>query len=306
MTFKSILVDIDASASDHPALEQGIDLARRCGARVKIVDVVEEVPGIARRYFPSRLESELVAHHRESLDGLEKEFQNSGVEVSTAVLRGRAVTALVKEVIAAGHDLLARSHARDLSARGSAFGSIDRGLFRKCPCPVWVVGPGEHTRPRRILAAVHSNPESDEEQDLNRRIVEHALELADLEHGTITIAQAWTPFGLQVLAPRLSEEDVAEFVREARRAIKDDLDALVKSLGDRAAKATVKLVKGEPGVAIARLVKTDDIDLVVMGTMARSGVVGLVVGNTAERMLDGLRCSVFTLKPRGFVSPLAS
>ncbi len=43
---------------------------------------------------------------------------------------------------------------------------------------------------------------------------------------------------------------------------------------------------------------------VVMGTVARTGVAGLLVGNTAERLLDEVRCSVITLKPPGFVSPV--
>lgn len=38
-TRASMLVDIDAVAADHQALEQAVGLATRCGARVKIVDV---------------------------------------------------------------------------------------------------------------------------------------------------------------------------------------------------------------------------------------------------------------------------
>ena len=40
-----------------------------------------------------------------------------------------------------------------------------------------------------------------------------------------------------------------------------------------------------------------------MGTMARSGIAGLLIGNTAERVLRKLPCSVLAVKPDGFVSP---
>jgi len=47
------------------------------------------------------------------------------------------------------------------------------------------------------------------------------------------------------------------------------------------------------------------IDLLVMGTVCRTGSPGLIIGNTAERVLDSVKCSVLTVKPAGFVSPIA-
>ena len=43
-----------------------------------------------------------------------------------------------------------------------------------------------------------------------------------------------------------------------------------------------------------------------MGTMSRGGVAGLLVGNTAERLLDKVECSLLTIKPEDFVSPVRS
>ncbi|UUI62888.1 universal stress protein [Aeromonas salmonicida] len=48
-----------------------------------------------------------------------------------------------------------------------------------------------------------------------------------------------------------------------------------------------------------------NIDLVVMGTVARTGIAGVIIGNTAESVLSQLNCSVFAIKPKGFVSPLS-
>jgi len=42
-----------------------------------------------------------------------------------------------------------------------------------------------------------------------------------------------------------------------------------------------------------------------MGTVARTGIKGLIIGNTAEVILNGIQCSVLAVKPDGFVSPLA-
>ncbi|MBW2698633.1 MAG: universal stress protein, partial [Deltaproteobacteria bacterium] len=45
-------------------------------------------------------------------------------------------------------------------------------------------------------------------------------------------------------------------------------------------------------------------DLVVMGTISRGGIAGVLVGNTAERLLTRLDCSLLTVKPESFVCPV--
>jgi nucleotide-binding universal stress UspA family protein len=64
------------------------------------------------------------------------------------------------------------------------------------------------------------------------------------------------------------------------------------------------LVQGEPERALSHFIDRNGIDLVVMGTVARAGIRGLVMGNTAERVLQRLRGSVLAVKPPEFVSPV--
>jgi nucleotide-binding universal stress UspA family protein len=45
-------------------------------------------------------------------------------------------------------------------------------------------------------------------------------------------------------------------------------------------------------------------DIVVMGTVARTGISGLIIGNTAETILYQLECSVLASKPAGFITPV--
>ena len=66
----------------------------------------------------------------------------------------------------------------------------------------------------------------------------------------------------------------------------------------------VHLVKGD-GHVIPKLAHQQQIDLIVMGTVCRTGIAGVFIGNTAESILPagGYR-SVLTVKPDGFVSPV--
>ena len=53
---------------------------------------------------------------------------------------------------------------------------------------------------------------------------------------------------------------------------------------------------------LAREIKAD---LIVMGTVARTGISGFFMGNTAETILNRLDCSVLAVKPQGFETPVA-
>lgn len=46
--------------------------------------------------------------------------------------------------------------------------------------------------------------------------------------------------------------------------------------------------------------KSKRIDLVVMGTVGRRGIKGFFMGNTAEKVLNNINCSVLAIKPKGW------
>jgi hypothetical protein len=63
-------------------------------------------------------------------------------------------------------------------------------------------------------------------------------------------------------------------------------------------------LKGDPGTVITKLADEQQIDLLVMGTVARTGVSGMFMGNTADSILRQVTCSVLAVKPAGFKSPV--
>jgi nucleotide-binding universal stress UspA family protein len=301
--FSRILIDVDASAESHPALDDALHMAAQCSAAVKVVDVLEEVPPGARGYLNERLEADLVAHRLEQLAAIAARITQ--VRVTTDVLRGRPGTALIREVLRSGHDLLVRSHGRDLDARGKPFGAIDMELLRLCPCPVWLAAPQKRQGPAlRILAAVHANPEDQTEQRLNESILDLAHAVTELVGDRLWIVQAWIAFGETLLASHMPPHELEEYVESTRVREQEALSALTQPVAKRLKDAAIELVKGEPEDVISRYVDAHGIDLVVMGTVARTGIAGLLIGNTAERVLQRLRVSVLATKPVGFTSPV--
>jgi nucleotide-binding universal stress UspA family protein len=298
-----ILVDIDAAAADHPALTAAAELAASCGAHLTIVDVLASVPRSARHFVTAALENELVAHRRERLQAIAGGIH--GQPVTTELLRGRPGIALVREVLSSGHDLVIRSHVRDLAEGPKPFGAIDMELLRLCPCPVWLVGRHGSRDASRVVAAVSFGSTDADTAALNNSILEWALMLKQLRGGTLTVLHAWTVFGASVLRSRLPKDEFAACVAAARDTAQTAMSSLLKPFAGRLNGVDVEFVEGEPEGAITRFVESHGVDLVVMGTVARTGIPGLLMGNTAERVLQRLRASVLAVKPPEFVSPVA-
>src|SRR5687768_13532786 len=104
--FKRILVDIDATARAHPALDRAVRLARSSGAALTITDVMA-VPSQARNHLPPTVEEEMATARQQQLARVANSVPD--VAVASKLLVGEAATALVREVLRSNHDLLIRS-----------------------------------------------------------------------------------------------------------------------------------------------------------------------------------------------------
>ena len=96
-------------------------------------------------------------------------------------------------------------------------------------------------------------------------------------------------------------EQCLETVRGERR---NDLDTLLEPYALLHLNHRVHLMQGNAGIAIPELVRAAPVDLIVMGTVCRTGLPGFFIGNTAETILQRVDCSVLTVKPEGLLSPV--
>jgi len=299
----SILVDIDATATAHPALERAILLATGSEATLTIVDVLT-VPPHAHHYLPAGIEESLVQDRRQRLARIARGV--SGVHTTAKLLVGRPATALIEEVLRSNHHLIIRSHARDLTMSGpKPFGAVDLELLRKCPCPVLLVRHGEPAAQPRIAAAVDADADDPDAQALNTKIVTWALLMAEyLGSDSPALFHAWVPFAERTVRSHAADGEFAAYLENARQRATSVLTRIARSLEGRLPESAIVLRRGEPEDVIPEFVVSEGIDVLVMGTVARGGIPGMLIGNTAERVLRRLPCSVLTVKPDGFVSPV--
>jgi nucleotide-binding universal stress UspA family protein len=232
--------------------------------------------------------------------------RQSGLQADGKILYGTSFLQIIREVLRNGHDLVMATAQGRSNLKERFFGSTTMHLMRKCPCPVWVAKASQPEWHNRILAAVDPSPHDEERQALNVKIIDLATSLARLEQRELVVVHAWTFLPERSLrsghAGRSS--DVDRWVSDAREQHKRWLIDLLQPYALEELEHEVYLLKGEAGRLIPEVATAKEAKLIVMGTVSRTGVAGLLIGNTAERILGQVDCGVLAVKPDGFTTPV--
>ena len=313
--FKDLLFVVTADVSSAIAYERAAQLAEQNQARLTVVEVIDEVP--RRSWTPKNLQLKIIADRQQ---GLEKLVAGSSkkIEIQTKVLVGIRFIEITREVLRGGHDLVIKM-ARGDERLDQVFGSDDMHLLRKCPCPVLLLKPQAHKAFRRILATVDvgeecSPRELENRHLLNMKILEIATSLALSESAELHIAHAWRAIGESMMQGRFvnaTEKEVVDYVDLVRQERKQELNLLMAETGAKLGQETMQylkpqtqLLKGYASEEIPDFADKIKADLVVMGTVGRTGISGFIIGNTAETILNRIKCSVLAIKPQGFETPI--
>jgi len=121
------------------------------------------------------------------------------------------------------------------------------------------------------------------------------------------VLNAWRAFGEGLRRPsRFAryQGEIAAHVRETRLHHLKELDAVLRHADISLPEGHVHLAKGDAGEVIPRFCKAQKVDLLVLGTVARTGLSASLIGNTAETLARTIECSILAVKPDGFVSPI--
>jgi universal stress protein E len=158
---------------------------------------------------------------------------------------------------------------------------------------VWVSKLGFADRPRNILIASDLSPLSDSAVALGLamgRLAGAQIDLLDVVNYPLDRHWIADP------ANRLTQEYHAQVCAQATQALRAQLE---RNDGPAATSSVaVHVVEGDgtPDHAILSFIREHRIDLLVLGTAARHGLSGLLYGNTAERLLPDVPCSVLAVR----------
>lgn len=154
----------------------------------------------------------------------------------------------------------------------------------------------------RVLVAIDPAAEGPGLSELNEELLRAGELITSLLGGSMHVLHAWSIQGEGLVKDYMQTSDFRVLEEAIQKRSWELLQELIRSVGVQVPPERLHLVRGEASREISRFVQEQGVHTLVMGTLGRSGLAGLLMGNTAEMLLHRVRCSVVALKPSGFVS----
>ena len=313
--FRNILVGVDLTqydASTHQpspvaaaVVQQAIWLGAKTSARLTFFSALEmsleTLPQLERtdyQYLTASAEQTAA----KILRALVRQARAKGIEAEDKLALGNGWLELVRQSLREHHDLVLIGTRDRKGLEWMLFGSTAVKVLRRCPCPVWVVKPGGEPSPVKVLVASGLDPAAEDGLRLAAELAQVAPAEIHLLHVVdFPLDRRW--------ATALPDEREQAYRRRVREHAQKELEGQIDRAGARRLSPPVQVYLMDeigclPDEGILLFLQKNPMDLMVMGTIGRGGIAGVMIGNTAERMLPRLSCSLLAVKPKDFVSPV--
>ncbi|WP_114765128.1 universal stress protein [Vibrio rhodolitus] len=306
--FQNILFVSQGLPENRDSIEQALTLAKRNHASLMGLIVSPALPHNMVDYQQAYRQSLLNTLTAEIEQVQHSLADDADLPMAIEIACGDKPALKIIECVQTHHRDLLVKQAEPLNDGSEGFKALDMKLLRKCPCPVWLHRPNtKPTNHKRIAVAIDPVVESDEAQQLAIHLLTVAHAIANNCDSRLHIISCWQ-YELESYLRhhswiQIDDEKLNAEIEATRLHHRQQLDALIDSaaIGED---IIVHHINGRADDEIPQCVNILEIDILVMGTIARSGIKGLVMGNTAENILQSLKCSLVALKPNGFVSPI--
>jgi universal stress protein E len=312
--FQNVLVGIDPLQAEglsstrfsppvEEAIKHGLWLAEKAAASVTFFAAVEmpEDNLYSLAGEEHRMADEIEQAGRQALDELVARAQERGLTADSKLVCGTGWVELTREVLHGGHSVVIVGTRSAGAVQRFLFGSTAMRLLHNCPSPIWVTRPEPRPMPANILVASDFSEVTDD-----------ALRLA-IEVGRLSGAKVHLLHAVDYPLDRLWSTGLLDTNAQIyHNRVKADAhrqlsEQLARVAGPKPPiQVELEIVEGLAiaDTAILDFIERRHIDLLVMGTMARSGIPGVFIGNTAERLVTHVSCSLLAVKPANFVSPI--
>jgi len=309
--FKNVLFVTEGSKGEMAALQHLAEDIQAVRGKLTIIDVVLDAPislstpetASSLVQLQKTIVKEREAALKEMVSRLRKLLPN--LKVASLVRQGTDYIEIIRQVQAGAHDLVAKVSGSTSRIEGMLFGTLDMNLLRKCPCPVLILKGHKKIKASKVLAAVDLVRHEPGRANLDSTVIDLAASIARKAEGSLDILHAWfVGYQKQIKAAEKSRsmKTVEALLKDVRESARVHMETMAADYADLS--PGMHLIKGKPEDVIPRFAKNHGTHLVVMGTVGRTGIAGFFIGNTAEKILQGLNCSVLAVKPEGFKCPV--
>jgi len=281
--FNKILIDVDLGqdgslpSTSWQAVRAGQWLARTTSAELTFFSVLVG-PALAARTV---------------LADITAKARAEGLKARVQVAKGDPWGEILRQVQGDRHDLVMVGAPQGRGLTRSLFGSTGTKLLNHCPCPVWFAVPGSEPSVRELLIASDLTPRSEKVLDLGIQLAQEVRSNVHILHVVDYQLDRWSNGDLDQLTARYHR-----LVRTtAARALRQQLQENVGLADPFQVQIHVTGRTPVPDIEILHFLHKHPMDLLVLGTVGRTGLAQILLGNTAEQVLPEVPCSVLVVKP---------
>lgn len=297
MTTRKILVVVDPTCDEQPAVDRAAWLAKKTSASVELFicdfDADIDAGRVSTMWIDQpNVRDNLLAVRRKKLEALALPLQKDGIEVEIDVAWDFPLDqAIVRKVAASKPWLVAKDTHHHNVLRRTIFSNTDWHLIRDCPAPLLLVKPDRAVDNAKIIAAVDPLHAHDKDAELDHDILKLASMLAGDIGGSLHVVHSYTvPATAGVADAALLTEIMTDVEQHHQKGLSEFLAEYDFPEG------RTHLLEGAAYKVLPEIAASEDAGVIVMGAVSRSGLDRVIVGSTAERVLDRLPCDLLIVK----------
>lgn len=310
MRFSNILLVLGNHSHRVSAFRRAAEFARNAGADLTVCEVVawadSDYSGYLTEATSRKLLDKIVAERTMRLQQMIDSCDIGDLRTAAKVLVGKPRFEIAHSVRANHYDLVIKTFESRRGIRHLADRRDDRDLVRNCPCPVWLLNAAEPERGGCILAALDMPAGRAEGNELNRHILEMSRAIAVAEGRPLHIVHAWRlpeKGGLRARGVPATEMQfdrmIVREVAKRSRWLRNTVDTVMgdsRRNGNDGVVPELHLLKGHAKNIIPDFAEELGAEVVVVGTEGRTGVSGVVYGNTSEKIMPRSDRSLLIVK----------
>jgi nucleotide-binding universal stress UspA family protein len=286
-----LLAATDFSETAEAALDWASELARSQGARLELIHAVTVPPSLPGFVPPGPVfDEEVRAAAPSRLGEAAVRLREAGGEVSTHLGMGtpsQVILSRAEELPAAAIVMGTRGLT---GLRHLLLGSTTERVMHRAPCPVLSVHPddkGKHRPIRSILVPTDFSEDAEPAIEAAHRLLA-ALE----QEARLVLVHAFNlPIEYTAYGPiPTSVNYLKDTGLESERRLEEIRERLLRE----GLEVETVAREGDPAAVIADEAAKRGVDLIAMGTHGSSALRHLLVGSTAERVIQHAPCPVMT------------
>jgi nucleotide-binding universal stress UspA family protein len=293
MKIKKILCAIDRSPSSLQAFGYALALAKWQGARLNLLEVIEETPppGFARAPKSDGMPKETRTTLERDLRRVLTARRASDVKVEISLRKGKVVQEILAQAKTSRADLVViGSHGRGGLQR-LVLGSVAEKVLRLATCPVLTVRSGVRLA-RRSRSPFETILCPTDFSAAANKAVAYAKRLAQEADATLILMNAveW-PFGEAVMSGA-----VAELQKSIESNASEALTRLLPRPASKGPPAQTIVAAGKASAAIVKVARARSVDLIVMGVSGRGALDVALLGSTTHHVIREGAWPVLTVR----------